>query len=80
MNKANIQKFQNLLQNFSESEQLDLIAYVASNLKKKTKSHTPLNLANFIAGKVDPNFDIDKALKEIRGEWIREWQGNGFDE
>ena len=52
----------------SEEEQLELISYIASNLKSSRKPRHPLDLEGFSVGKVDPNFDIDSALKEMREE------------
>ncbi len=30
-----------------------------------------------LAGKVDPDMDIDAVLKEIRGTWKQKWDVNG---
>ncbi|RIK78558.1 hypothetical protein DCC62_07285 [candidate division KSB1 bacterium] len=76
MNTPTENKFDYLLQNLSETEQLDLIAHVAAKLKKKHSAQSPLNLAGYLAGKVDPNFDIDEALQEIRRGWSKEWNGH----
>ena len=76
MNTATENKFDYLLQNLSETEQLDLIAHVAAKLKKKQSAQSPIDLAGFLAGKVDSNFDIDKALQEIRRGWSKEWNGH----
>ena len=76
MNTAIENKFDYLLQNLSETEQLDLIAHVAAKLKKKHSTRSPIDLAGYLAGKVDPNFDIDEALQEIRRRWPKEWNGH----
>ncbi|MGH7495965.1 MAG: hypothetical protein ACREOO_26735 [bacterium] len=76
MNNTAAHKFDLLLQHLSETEQLDLIAHVAAKLKKKHSVRSPMDLAGYLAGKVDPNFDIDKALKEIKIGWSKEWNGH----
>lgn len=71
MNRVIIKKIDNIIKNLSETEQLDIIVYVSSRLKNKLKHHRPIDLAGFLLGKVDPNFNIDSALKEIRGDWLK---------
>ncbi len=76
MNHVATQRFESLLQQLSETEQLDLIAFVAAKLKTKKSARLPLNLAGFLSGKVQADFNIDAALKEIRGEWQKEHNGH----
>ena len=66
------EKLDLLLGRISEEEQLELISYIASNLKPSRTRRHPLDLEGFSVGKVDPNFDIDSALKEMREEWLKE--------
>ena len=66
------EKLDILLGRISEEEQLELISYIASNLKSSRRRQHPLDLEGFLVGKVDPNFDIDSALKEMREEWLKE--------
>lgn len=68
MNSILAEKIDFLLGRMSEEEQLELISYVASNLKSSRRRQHPLDLEGFLVGKVDPNFDIDSALKEMREE------------
>ncbi len=72
MNPILAKKLDLLLGRMSEEEQLELISYIASNLKPSRKRRHPLDLEGFLVGKVDPNFDIDSALKEMREEWLKE--------
>ena len=72
MNSVLARKIDSLLCRMSEEEQLELISYIASNLRSSRKRRPPLDLEGFLVGKVDPNFDIDSALKEIREEWLKE--------
>ena len=67
MNHVATQRFETFIQQLSEAEQLDLIAYVAAKLKIKQSARPPLDLAGYLSGKVQTDFDIDAALKEIRG-------------
>jgi len=76
MNHIATQRFESLLQQLSETEQLDLIAFVAAKLKNKKTARPPLELTGFLSGKVQADFDIDAALKEIRGEWMKEQNGH----
>lgn len=76
MNQIATQRFESLLQQLSETEQLDLIAYVAAKLKKKKTVHSPFDLSGYLTGKVQVDFDIDAALKEIRSEWLKEQNGH----
>lgn len=76
MNTTVESKFDHLLQSLSEAEQLDLIAHVAAKLKKKHGTRSPIDLAGYLAGKVDSNFDIDEALREIRIGWSNEWSAH----
>ncbi|NUM77850.1 hypothetical protein HUU40_26105 [candidate division KSB1 bacterium] len=76
MNTTIESKLDDLLQNLSEAEQLDLIAHVAAKLKKKHSTRAPIDLAGYLAGKVDSNFDIDEALQEIRKGWSNEWSAH----
>jgi len=71
MNSILAEKIGFLLGRMSEEEQLELISYIASNLKSSRRSQNSLDLEGFLVGKVDPNFDIDSALKEIREEWLK---------
>ena len=72
MNSILAEKIGFLLGRMSEEEQLELISYIASNLKSSRRSQNSLDLEGFLVGKVDPNFDIDSALKEMREEWLKE--------
>ena len=72
MNSILAKKIDFLLGRMSEEEQLELISYIASNLKPSRKRRHPLDLKGFLVGKVDPNFDIDSAVKEMREEWLKE--------
>lgn len=71
-----IKKFDEVLQGFSEAEQLNLIAYVAAKLKKGHRRRRPQDLAGFLVGKVDRDLDIDFVLREARSEWLKGWNGN----
>jgi len=72
MNSILATKIDIFLCRMSEEEQLELISYIASNLKSSRKRRRPLDLEGFLVGKVDQNFDIDSALKEMREEWLKE--------
>ena len=76
MNQVIIKKIENIIENLSETEQLDIIVYVSSRLKNRLKHHRPVDLAGFLCGEVDPKFNIDNALKKIRGNWLKKRNNN----
>lgn len=76
MNHIATQRLEALLQQLSEAEQLDLIAHVAAKLKNKQAARRSHDLAGYLAGKVQADFNIDAALEEIRGAWLKERNGH----
>lgn len=65
-----IAKYESILENLSESEQFDLLAYIASKLKRISHKGKRRDLYGILSDKVDPDFDIEAALKEIRSKWL----------
>lgn len=49
-----------------------LVTFVPDNLFLPAK--TPKVLYGAWEGKFPKDFDVDAALKEIRGEWLKEWE------
>lgn len=76
MQETIIKKFDSLLQNLSEPEQLEFIAYIASKLKSKRQPRRLMDLSGFLAGKVDATVDIEVVLKDVRSQWLKEWDRN----
>lgn len=68
MSEITLKKFEMLLNDLSETEQLELISYIVSKFKHKQvdQQRRLIDLSGFLVGKVGPDFDIDNVLKEAR--------------
>jgi len=57
----------------SPPEQLQLVEHIAKHLQTRTlKAKKPQSLRGIWKDKFSEDADIDTALREIRGEWLKE--------
>lgn len=80
MSQATLPSVKSLVDQLSTADQLALVQHVVHNLKAvfPTPSHFRRQpLRGLWKGKFPDDFDLDATLKEIRGEWEKEWDENG---
>ena len=76
MSATNMQAVERLLDRLTQQEQLALIEQLARRLRKSEVQKPPQSLYGSWRGKFPDDFDLDAALKLIRGEWEQEWTAN----
>jgi len=72
MNQAITERIEPLLRDMSESDLIELITHLMLYLKQTHKKKESIDLDGYLKDKVNPNFDIDEALKDIRQKWLVE--------
>lgn len=72
MGRAMLAAVEQLASQLEPEEQLALLEYVASNLRRGTASPSPQDLYGVWRGRFPEDFDVDSALQEIRTAWLRE--------
>jgi hypothetical protein len=60
-----------LVAELSREEMIQLVDLLTHHLRQKTQTGTP-SVEGLWAGKAPEDFDIDRALQEIRREWAAE--------
>ncbi len=71
MSAETMAQIQPLLLNLSRQEKLQLVSLLAEQLRQQAPIQ-PIDLEGRWQGAFPPDFDLDQALQEIRGEWLKE--------
>lgn len=62
------------LARMSRDDLLALLERLVTLLRRREASPARRSLAGMLSGVVDPEFDLDRALAELRAEWSAEWK------
>ena len=81
MDSVSLENVTNLAEKLPPEEQLILVEKLAQNLRRRVradqrKGKQPQNLYGIWQTAVSPDFDIDAALSEIRGDYKTEFEEN----
>lgn len=72
-----LEHIKHLAQNLTPEEKQVLARYLAEPDQESSPARPP-SLRGDWSGVFPDDFDVDAELKEIRGEWKKEWRGHDF--
>lgn len=73
-----LEHIKQLTQNLTAEEKDVLSQYLADPNGQEPSTHKPQSLRGDWSEAFREDFDVDAELKEIRGEWQKEWHGDEF--
>lgn len=78
MSQSNLEYITRLADHLSHDEKTALVEHLTQSLHEESsesaqQAHSPQSLRGVWQNRFSEDFDLDAALKDIRGAWEKEW-------